>query len=38
MIPTTCPGFTEGESGLASDIVTDCIVLSRPAASRQVVG
>ena len=37
MIPTTCLGFTFGESGLTSDIVMGYIVLSRPATSRQVV-
>ncbi len=37
MIPTTCLGFAFGESGLASDVLMGSIVLSRPAASRQVV-
>jgi len=38
MIPTTCLGFAEGESGLASDVLLGSIVLSRPAANQQVVG
>jgi|GEM_PF-5458378 len=37
MIPTTCLGFAFGESGLASDVLLDSIVLSRPTASWQVV-